>query len=100
MKLVFFSFFLFLKEIYHFIQTNQKTLMETVPHLSQEYKSSLLFEYRSPFASPCMETNVAYLCSRLSLTDLEKEEVCVALCPLEEVVTKGSHYLLSKLLSF
>lgn len=47
-----------------------------------------------------MENEVVDLCYQLSLTNLEEDEVCVVLSPLEEVVTKGSHCLLSKLLSF
>lgn len=44
-----------------------------------------------------MEVEVEDLCDQLNLIDLEKEEICVEFSSM--VVAKGSHCLLSKLLT-
>lgn len=46
-----------------------------------------------------MEAVVNDLCGQLYLTKLEYEEIRVDACPLEEVLAKGQHCLMTKLLT-
>lgn len=43
-----------------------------------------------------MEVEVEALCDQLSLIELEWEEILVEVSPLEEVISKGSYFLLAK----
>lgn len=43
-----------------------------------------------------MEAEVEDLCDQLSLTKLEQEEILVESSPLDEVISKGSNFLLAK----
>lgn len=44
-----------------------------------------------------MDADVEKLCDQLTLIELEQEEIHVECSSWEEVLTKGSHYLIAKL---